>query len=1113
MAIERFAPRGEVRINGLRRTLLGGTVTLGARSAFATATLTLDIAEGRPAPGDRVTVLGGTGYVPELLFTGEIDQGGVTLAPNEIEVRCTHILARLAAPIAEPPTVVSGQAEREPVVAYTAQTAGAIIADLCARYGVPVGDLADSGKTWGNLEPIGLMPGDDGWGLAQRLDEAEGYRTFGAEDGTARRIPWTGTPGAVNRTYTEGVDLYAASIEEDRTGTHNRITATGLPQTGTTGVDFTPAATLSAPSAWVPTPPTYRAWSYSSELFETEADCSAYAARKLGELNRLRGELPVELAVGDATLRPGMAVAVVSARLDVRAGARFLVEEVRHDFGAGLNTSAVLLLASAGSGWSANQGPIALVAVTALAERLADGSDLTEFALDGADSYDPELGKAGIVSYAWTGTPTAPTVLPGSGGKQATVRFVGPVPAGATATLTVTDDLGKAGRRTIALDAPGTVVNTRDIVAAVGAALIVSRDGQRTWVEIKVGAAAIAAVGVTEFAAATYGLAWDASGNLYKFLADNTATLVLSAKGITAASIALTGADPETPSGRCWAGSSDGRVWFSADDGAGWVAKSPAPNGGRVRHIQESPFQDGDIELAAGHVSYRSFDQGGNWAAQYTHTNAALTANRIAAGHGQSWIGYGGGATVTGEASRLIERDGKAALDWPTAAKPANVVGLTLAVERPYLYLLDTDSAGVGRAWGAASDASGTLAALTYDNVAHGPPRHMVRDGRFPGLLYIAAQKQLAKSVDGLQSTLAMRTLPTGQEGHMIGYGAMRLVAPPPPASGDLLLSGSEVTSGAHAIVRLAASGWSVVAPHPDTATAGQRPLWRLGATLFTAVRTADGGGAATATNAWRSTDNGATWVALGAGGVVDLSRGADGTLWALVAETTGGGRYIKRSTDNGATWATVLDVPGAPFIRRLDSHPTDPAVHAVLRDGIVDLTTNTFGTIARSYDYPNSAATPFAQALDWLPDGAGVIIGHEGGAPFRVPYPGWASNAATGVGTTAITGLVRGGGTAHLLAGNGLHRSNDGLAWEKVFAVPPPNGIQTNVRGYAGHPAATEYVGLAATPNTAPYAPGASWVVARRVDGGAWENLTDGMIAALGQKLYVPHVEGLVGG
>lgn len=773
MGLDLFRPHAEVRINGLRRTLVGGSAEAGG-GAFPTATLALDLAEGRPQPGDRVEILAGFGYTLDLLATLEIDQGGVTLAPNEVEIRCTHILARLAASIAEPPTVVDGEADPEPVVTYESMTAGAIIADLCARYGVPVGDLADSGKTWGNLEPIGLMPGDSGWSLVEKLDEAEGYRTIGGEDGTARRIPWSGVPGAVGRTYTQGVDLFAGSLEEDRTGTYNRVSATGLPQTGTTGVEFTPAATLSAPSPYIPTPPTYRAVSYSSDLFETEDDCAAYCARKLGELNRLRGAMPFELAVGDPTLRPGMAVAIDAARLDVRPGARFRVTEVRHDFGEGLNTSGTLLLASVGTGFSANQAPVAIVRVTIFAERLADGTELTEFALDGSDSYDPELGKAGIVSFVWTGTPTAPTVLPGSGGKVAVVRFAGAVPAGATAMLAVTDDLGKVGRARVSLDRVDAPVNTRDLIAAVKTALIVSRDGQRTWREITAGGASIAAVGVTEFAAAEYGLAWDAAGTLYKFLADDTATARPTVAACTAASIALTGADPETPSGRCWAGSADGRVWFSADDGATWVAKSPAPNGGRVSHIQESPFQDGDIEMAAGNAAYRSFDQGGTWAVEYQHPNAALTANRIATGFGQGWIGFGGPAGDDGGASRLKERDAKADLDAGTPAKPLNIVGLTMAIERPYLYALDVSAAGVGRAFGAPSDASGTLGALFYNDSQHGPPRHLVRDGRFPGLLYIAARDELAKSNDGLLSTLSLKALSGGQEGLMIGYGALR---------------------------------------------------------------------------------------------------------------------------------------------------------------------------------------------------------------------------------------------------------------------------------------------------------------------------------------------------
>lgn len=953
MGLELFKPRGEIRINGLRRTLVGGTTTGGTRSAFSTATLTLDIAEGRPQPGDTVEVFGGTGYVPEIVFTGEIDTGGVTLAPNELEIRCTGILSRTRERITEPPTVVDGEAEQEPVVTYEGETASAIIGDLCDRYGIARYSLEDSGKTWGNLEPIGLMPGDNGWDLIAKLDEAEGYRTFDGPDGTVRRVEFSGLPGTVGRTYQQGVDLYAGRLDESRTGTYNRVTATGLPQTGTTGVDFVPADTLSAPSPWIPSPPTYRAYSYASDLFETGDECSEYAARKLGELNRLRGELPFELAVGDATLRPGMTVAIDASRLDVRGGARFWVEEVQHDFSEGFNTAGTLLLASVGSGWSANQAPIAIIATTIFSERLANGDDLTEIALDGSASYDPELGKAGIVSYVWSGSPTTPT--PTGDGTTAVLSFVGGVPDGATVTLTVTDDLGKTGRTTIALDDPNMVVNTRDIIAAVATALIASRDGQKTWAEITVAGAPIAAVGVTEFAAAEYGLAWDAAGNLYKFLVDNTATLCPTVTGCTAASIALTNADPETPSGRCWAGSSDGRVWFSADDGDTWSAKSPAPNGGQVNHISESPFQDGDIELAAGNVAYRSFDQAGAWAAEYTHPNAALAATRIATGFGQGWIGFGGPDGDDGGASRLVERDDDADLNWPEPSKPASVVGLTMAINTPYLYLLDVSAAGLGRAWGAASDASGTLATLFYNQAQHGPPRHLVRDGRFPGLLYIAARDELAKSNDGLLSTLSMKALSGGQEGWMIGYGALRLQPPPPRVVGTLTalaapMAGTTWQTAEKHVIRLTATGWVDLGTIPIATDYTYTRLLRYGTGKYIAWNyvSDDTGAAPVGANCVISTDDCATWQDSGLTGVISVAATEAGVLYALVVSGAVNPKAatIVRSMDDGAIWDGRSSYPYSNtavivFLTQIAVNPTDHAQVAVKTSGGIRVSTD----------------------------------------------------------------------------------------------------------------------------------------------------------------------------
>lgn len=829
--VERFKPRATIQINGVPRTLLAGSCTIGTRAAFITGTFPLDPLEGKPDPGDRVEVRGGFGGALLPLFTGEIDGNRSVLAPNEIVIACTGTLARLQGTIGEPPAIDDGYSEPEYVVSYESKTAKAIIGDLCDRYGVSPYALADSGKVFATLEPIGLVWSDNGWSLVQQLDEAEGYRTYQGPDGIVRRLPLLGIPGAVYRTFEQGVDLFAAEAAESRLGTFNRVIATGLPQQGTTGQDITPTGVLSARSPWIPSPPTYRAYSWGSFLFETGDDCEEYAARKLGELNRLRGELPFDLLIGDPALQPGMSVAIEALRLDVRTNVRFWITELTHNLDQGLNTSGVALLASAGTGWAANQAPIAVISYRAMRETLADGAEIVEVVFDGSASYDPELGIAGIASYVWTGSPTAPT--PFDEGRFAALHFTGAIPDGATVTLTVTDDLGKTGSTTIQLATVARSVTIRDIISAEGTRLQVSRDGQRTWQNVTIAGSPIAAVGTCEFGAAEYTFAWTAGGDLIKVLDDDGASVVLSA-GITACAITFLSADTSKPSGRVWAGSSDGRVWLSPDHGVTWFPKTAAPNGGQVTHIHESDFAFGDIEMAAGNVAYRSFDEAVAWIAQYTHPNINLVAARIAAGFGKGWIGFAGPGPDADDlgASRLRERTDTVALNFPSGARPASVVGLALDTAADLLYALDVDSGGSGRAWRGNSGIGGEMVAQTYDHATYGAPRHMIRDGTMPGLVYIAAANKLLKSIDGLATILVMKNLSGGATGRMIGYGALRSAAIEPYAiasePGDELglalwngTSNNDPPAGWYAI-EFDDSGWS---PTIAAGSAGSPPV------------------------------------------------------------------------------------------------------------------------------------------------------------------------------------------------------------------------------------------------------------------------------------------------
>ena len=917
--VERYVPVADVEINGVRRTLLGGNTTGDIEGMTATATLALAIDEGVPTPGDRVRVR--AGYAPRayVVFTGEIDRNGITLSPNDLTIQCSGYMARTREPIGAPPDIVatlSGDtSEQDPVVTYAGATAGAIVGDILDRYGVPAYDLEDSGATWGNLEPIGLMPGDGGESLIRALDEDEFYRTADFPDGTIRRVPWLKVPGAgAAREWVEGSDLYAGSLEESRLGVRNRIIVTGLPQKGTTGVSFVPTGIAEGSSAYVPSPPTYRALVHNSALLEDGDRCQEWAETKYGEVNRLVHEVPVSLMLGDPTLQLGMTVSLTSAKLGIDSSARFLVKQLRHTFDQGFNTDCVLWLIGEGGGYNPNLAPIAIVDAKCHLEYLADGTAQYEVALDGSASYDPELGTAGIVSYVWTGTPATPT--PHGVGQTATVAYSGSIPAGATVTLTVTDNLGRHGTATIPITASAVPVTVRDLIAALLVKLEVSRDGQKTWQEVRHAGAPIAAIGTCEIAAETYTFAWDAAGKLYKVLATSTSAEEVTPAGASVTACWIGGTADGKGNDRVWAGCADGRVFFSPDAGASWEARAAAPNGASVAHISESIYAEGDLMLGAGGSAYHSFSAAAGWDLVYTHPNTALSVGRIAGGFGQTWIGYAGPAGADSGASRLRERDGAVSLGLPPGGYPAlAIVGLAFDVFEQTLYVADNEASDAyhGRLWTANTATSGNLTPRTYDYVLYGPLRHLIRDGGMAGLVYLASKNNLLKSIDGLATVQNMRNLTGGREGMMIGYGAEHapIVV---TVSGDFLYIGYQPGSSGteYRVVRLTADGWEIGGTVPLAARfLDERDYYGLlrlqsGALIAWSWSPFSNSGRA----AQRSTDNGDTWGAMsGLDMIADLWQADDGSLWAWGnLDGTARTGQIVTSSDDGATWGIVSE-------------------------------------------------------------------------------------------------------------------------------------------------------------------------------------------------------------
>ena len=776
---EGYLPNADALVGGVSRQILSATTTHGFKQLASTCTIAFDPADGRPSPGTEIRLRGAlNGRTSALMtvFTGEVDRDTSNYAPWSVEVQASGILARCREALGTP-DIDNGDGTTTPAISYSNETRGAIITDLLSRYGITRVNIADSGETIGTINPIYLQKEQPALDLIQQLDEDEGYLTFEGPDGTVFRISVTGIPsGSAARSWAEGTDIYTGQLVETREGTINRVTATGQPQTGTTGLDFTPTDTVDAPSPYIPSPPTYRALVRNSNYFETAAQCTAYCQRKLGELNRLRGEVPFELVKPDLGLRAGMSVALTSSKLDSAGSFRYYVQEVTHTFdGSGINTSGVLLLASAGAGYSTNQHPVAVIDLHQETEYLADASQLTTVAADGAASYDPDGDGGifnGIVSYVWGGTATNHTVVPGSGGQKATYAITGD-PTGKTITLTVTDANGATGSTTRTLGSADTPVVTRDLWSAEGTALSFSMDGGKTWTDVSVAATVIARVAADDFT-----LAVTAAGALYRVTVDAagalTATAIASPTGVTAVSInTISGAS------RCWVGTSSGGVWFSPDSGQTWTQAGTVPNAASVKRIEESPYANGDLTALAGNIAYHSYSAGAGWDVLYT-APAGATVVDFVSGFDDGFLAWDG-TLATGEPSRIVERNGNVVGDWnqagpdPIDSPGAHPKALTLGVGAPVLVAVGLAPDNTPQAWWADASGDFTFARGVWDAATYGNPNDVIRDGQIDGLLYCAAEKCIVKTTDFFQSTkYTLKTLAAGRTGYMIGYGKLR---------------------------------------------------------------------------------------------------------------------------------------------------------------------------------------------------------------------------------------------------------------------------------------------------------------------------------------------------
>lgn len=1106
-------PRYGLTVAGRTRTILGGTVDQGTDIFVATADLTLDPAEGRPAPGDAVVVRAGyaSDWPLPLIFVGAVDDDSLTLWPWDGQVRCSGTLNRATLPIGTPrlPTdpgygnlpLPSDPAHDPDVVCYydsagsgRTWTDGQIVTDILARYGIVDVQIADSGTVLATLYPLVITRAQNGAQVIQEIDELLGYRTYDGPDGVVRRVPISRNPsGGYARWYQEGIDLYRATHTRSRRQVRNRVICQGsVPNLrGSTGTPYQPVGLAQASSPYVPTPPGYQEHSWATNLAETQALCQAYAARKLGELNRLTETASYDLLLGDSRLAPNMTVRIDAAHLSLNNASRSRIVHVRHQLGAALNTSIQVTTVTKAEGINPNQPPVAIIDALAERETLADGSALTIVALDGTNSYDPDGQAAlapdrGIASYLWTASQG--TITATSGGRLATLLIVGNPAPSASVTLTVTaSDNGATGSATRLVGASGLPVQVRDIWAALNSDLQFSNDGQKTWQSF-----GIPAVGVCEVAAPTYNLAWDASGQLYRCLSTLTSTPVTNGPtGITAASISL---DTQgVPTHIAWAAGANGAVWRSTDDGQTWPAATAIPSG-TVTAIVESPYSPGDVTAIAGGTTWHSYDAGASWQAQDSYPTAGLTARRFAAGVAADGVARG----FTAYASTAVppsgsdqgvvrERAGLVTTNFAATATPMQITGLTLSLDGTSLVATDY-SGNVGRSWQIDATAGGTWAARQYDGT-WGLPRHIIRDGRLPGLIYGAGDTALFKTPNEFVSTLTMRSLSGSLQGRMIGYGDLHPVL---PVAGDMIwiaatVNSSNGTLSGAVINALTATGFvrrasAAAFPMPNGSTL--IPLRQVAPGIllaFGVIRSPanDKPQPVGAANCLRSTDGGATWTAIGVPYISWLATDGRGGCYALAWATdgtqTGPGAGLYRSTDGGVTWTFCIRFDGnsnsGPRAQHVVANPINPDRVMVRNTALPGqgtayfLSTDGGLTLTEAVDVYDAFASYGGICGAYSPDGTALLTRNEADNQPLVRSPEAGPAGATVLGATDASTLqafaVSAAGIAVSGAQGAWLSDDQGVTWTRILN---DQGVNVPIDGFVAGDASKAWYALTST-------------------------------------------------
>lgn len=993
IAAKTRTPTATVRLNGhVWRAIISLSYSQAFGSGVAGGSVIGRDPPVEPVIGMPLSWTWGYNGVEIAGFTGEIAKPARKSYPNRYSLECRDVLWRADR--------VQQVIATDPLNTITAKAA--IVYILTHYGGIPasrlsIPDLEASGSAWagthwtlGTLTPVAWGDSDTNTGgttalkACQEICSCLGYWLYADAGGIVRAKQIERRPSSsALRTYTRGVDLLVGGppeISQDVDSIKNRIVVLGA-NTGVEGAQIRDVYQTSHPL--LPSG-VYVDDTFSSVLIEYVNESEAGAASATAIAKRVlsvKARVPnVERhkAKADPRVQVGATVGIQDAAIGLSAARNFFVYSVERKLDAikgAFDDQLTLDGGTGSSGYTTIPPPDASFSWRLDREGL-DGTAVVAVFLDASASASLSGGE--IVSWAWSTSATPYGGTPSSASGVRAVLLFPATPSPVSITLTVTDTSSKTGSITQSIDlavAAGAPIVKRTLSVAFGAAWAVTADGGLTWATETSGGDAVAVppygAGIDSrapaLASSTYGLLATRGSGGAGGLRRTLDKLASASSNLASASGAV----------RClWVNEANpARVWWavgdtvyrSIDGGATGTAMARPAAGTNVNWLIEDPALDDSVFAAAGANIYNTTQPTLSWDVLYAGPSGATARQFVRSRDGQvTWVAY----TSTFSGSPLQRIEGALSVTFPGATSEIRTLALNKDASNLAATIYAIDSASPPQVFAADGIAGGSATAgATWPSGA--TVMHVLSDPDVD-LLYVADFDSITAGTGAVRkyfpasdALLLWKAGATGQQAHMLGFGASQTVAV------ELLLpTRGESGAGDYLWHYTPSAGWVGITPP----SAGK--YWR-----FVAA-------SPLAPDSWlllgNSADNDSSYTV--SGGHVVMADGSTKPLWL--------------TTDAGATWTAITladPASGGTQITLVKAEWSwaDASAWVVVRENEVTATTVWRGTGttagAPSTNDTHTAAVGWAFGADsdlyLAPSGTNRIgVYQTSGGSFTVP-------------------------------------------------------------------------------------------------------------------------------